>query len=144
MMTVGGRFERASLLCVPPIRAVSSLFTISITTMPGVKDFSTSCPIACSLTFAIKSLTTLKLTSASSSANRTSRSASPTSSSDSLPLLLSLPNTFCNRFANPSNAMRFTSCFYLWFQPIPTIVSKSSVTFLFSAGSQSVNPTSKS
>src|SRR5690606_32035322 len=62
-------------------------------------------PIACSFTLAMKSRTTLKLTSASSNARRTSRNASFTSSSVSLPRPFNLPKTLCSRVVNPSNAI---------------------------------------
>ena len=58
-----------------PISSVSSSWTIFTTCCAGVSLFSTSSPIARSRTRATKSLTTSKLTSASSSARRISRIA---------------------------------------------------------------------
>src|SRR5690606_13480401 len=67
-----------------------------MTCWPGVRLFMTSSPTARSRTRAMKSLTTRKLTSASSSARRTSRSASSTSFSVSLPRPRSLSRADCS------------------------------------------------
>src|SRR4051812_19840222 len=69
----------------PPISAVSSSLTILTTCWPGLSCLSTSMPSARSLTVDVNCLTTLKLTSASSSARRISRIALLTSSSVSAP-----------------------------------------------------------
>ena len=64
-----------------PMRAVSSSLTILMTICAGERLSSTSAPVARSVTLRTKSLTTLKFTSASSSASLTSRMASFTSAS---------------------------------------------------------------
>src|SRR5579863_211498 len=74
--TVGGcdaNFMRAVSL---PRVSTSSSRTILMTCSPGESAVSTSCPTALAWMRSISSLTTLKLTSASSSASRISRSAS--------------------------------------------------------------------
>ncbi len=68
-----------------PISAVSSSFTIFTTCWPGLRLSITSWPRQRSFTTDVKPRTTLKLTSASSSARRISRIALLTSSSLSLP-----------------------------------------------------------
>src|SRR4051812_37997890 len=84
-MTVGGRGEKVMPAEAPPIRAVSSSLTILTTCWPGLSWPSTPAPRERSLTVAVNCLTTLKLTSASSSARRISRMALLTSSSVSAP-----------------------------------------------------------
>src|SRR4051812_31815893 len=69
----------------PPISAVSSSLTILTTCWPGLSCLETSIPSARSLTVDVNCLTTLKLTSASSSASRISRIARLMSSSVSAP-----------------------------------------------------------
>ena len=69
----------------PPISSVSSSLTALTTVWPGLSASEISSPASRSRSAAVKSLTTLKLTSASSSASRTSRRALSTSSSESLP-----------------------------------------------------------
>ena len=87
MMTLGMRPESdESRLGAAHEAAVSSSSTILMTVCPGVRLLSTSWPTARSRTSATKSLTTLKLTSASSSARRISRMAASTSASESRPL----------------------------------------------------------
>src|SRR4249919_325498 len=71
---------------------VSSSWTMRTTSCPGVRLFVTSAPCARSRTRATKSFTTLKLTSASSSARRISRIAREIASSSSLPR----PRTSCS------------------------------------------------
>src|SRR5437588_740405 len=83
--TVGGLPAKARSRAFPPISAVSSSPTIFTTCWPGLSASSTSTPRARSPTLAVNSLTTWKLTSASSSASRTWRMAFETSSSVSLP-----------------------------------------------------------
>ncbi len=83
--TVGGRGAKVSPAEEPPMRAVSSSLTILTTCWPGFSVPSTSLPSARSLTFDVNSLTTRKLTSASSSARRISRMAALTSASVSDP-----------------------------------------------------------
>ena len=66
---------RRTRACEPPepISSVSSSCTMRTTSWPGVRLFVTAAPTARSRTRATNSLTTLKLTSASSSARRISR-----------------------------------------------------------------------
>src|SRR3954452_8289174 len=84
-MTVGGRGENAMPCDAPPMSAASSSLTILTTCWPGLSWPSTSAPRQRSLTVAVNCLTTLKLTSASSSARRISRIALLMSSSVSVP-----------------------------------------------------------
>src|SRR6185503_18594457 len=84
-ITVGGRGAKASCAPAPPISAASSSWTILTTCWPGLSWPTTSAPSARSLTRVVKSLTTRKLTSASSSARRISRMALLMSSSVSVP-----------------------------------------------------------
>ena len=80
-----GLERNASFAAPVPIRAASSSLTILMTCWPGFRPVSTPSPTARSRTLATNSRTTLKLTSASSSARRISRIAAATSSSDSRP-----------------------------------------------------------
>ena len=84
-ITVGGRGENARPAEAPPISVVSSSLTILTTCWPGLSCFWTSAPRQRSLTAVVNCLTTLKLTSASSSARRISRIARVMSSSVSAP-----------------------------------------------------------
>src|SRR5439155_13551025 len=84
-ITVGGRPPNASCELPAPMSAVSSSWTIFTTCWPGVRLFATSAPSARSRTRATKSFTTLKLTSASSSARRISRMAREIASSSRRP-----------------------------------------------------------
>ena len=86
MMTLGMRLERTSLLSVEPKSSMSSSKTILTTFCAGERDSMTSAVMQRSLVRATKSLTTLKLTSASRSAMRMSRIALVISASVSLPL----------------------------------------------------------
>src|SRR5699024_6406686 len=104
IMTVGERSATAILLCSPPIRSVSSSLTTLITCCPGVRLSMTSCPTARSLIRLIKSLTTLKLTSASNNASRTSRAISLTSCSLTFPFAFIFLIVPCKRSVSPSNA----------------------------------------
>ena len=88
-----------------PINFTSSSFTILITICPGFRPFITSCPTARSWTFFIKSLTTLKLTSAAKSARLISFNASFTSSSVKRPLLLRFLKIFWSFSVKLSNAI---------------------------------------
>ena len=86
-----------------PRVVINSSLTILITCWAGVRLFITSAPTHRSRTRLMKSLTTLKLTSASSRASRTSRRAASTSASVSRPRLDSWLNTPCSlsdRFSN--------------------------------------------
>src|SRR6185436_6224619 len=69
----------------PPSNSTSSSRTTFTTCCPGVSDLRTSWPMAFSRTRSTKPLTTLKLTSASRRARRTSRRASRTFSSVNRP-----------------------------------------------------------
>ena len=86
--------------------ATSSSLTILTTCWPADRLSSTSCPIARSRTRATKSLTTLKLTSASSSARRTSRMAASTSASLIRPRPVRLPSVLRSRSLRVSNMVR--------------------------------------
>ena len=88
-----------------PIRAVISSFTILITIWPGFKPFITSAPIARSSTAFTNLFTTLKFTSASSSAILTSFKAIFTSSSVRRPLPRNFLNTFCSLSVKLSKAI---------------------------------------
>src|SRR5258708_4682681 len=70
----------------PPSSSTRWSWTILTTCWPGVTDLSTASPIASARTPAMKSRATLKLTSASSIASRTSRKPASTSASVSTPL----------------------------------------------------------
>src|SRR5919201_4012848 len=76
MTTVGGCAAGASRCPLPPSSSTSSSCTTLTTCCAGVSDFRTSWPTALTFTRSMKPRTTLKLTSASSSATRTSRRAS--------------------------------------------------------------------
>ncbi len=84
-ITVGGRGEKEMPAEAPPISFVSSSSTIFTTCWPGLSAPITSAPRQRSFTAAVNDFTTLKLTSASSSASRISRIALLTSSSVSVP-----------------------------------------------------------
>src|SRR5262244_3385628 len=96
MMTVGGWGADASRCPLPPSSSTSSSWTTFTTCCAGVSDVSTSCPTALIFTRSMKARTTLKLTSASRSATRTSRSASWMFSSDSRPRPPSLSKMVCS------------------------------------------------
>src|SRR5437016_5518179 len=76
MITVGGWGARASRWPLPPRSSTSSSWTTLTTCWAGVSDLRTSWPTAFSRTRSTKARTTLKLTSASRRATRTSRRAS--------------------------------------------------------------------
>ena len=106
MITVSSLPGRKAISVVSePMRFTISSFTILITICPGLSPLITSWPIARSCTSFTNFLTTLKLTSASSRAILTSRSAVLTSSSVSLPLLRRFLNTFCSFSERLSNAI---------------------------------------
>ena len=83
--------------------AVSSSLTILTTCWPALSDSSTSAPTARSRTRAVNSFTTLKLTSASSSARRTSRMAASTSASVTRPRPVRAPRVLRRRSERASN-----------------------------------------
>ncbi len=95
--------ERWSARSPPDRSAVSSSLTILTTCWPALSEVMTSAPIARSRTRAVKSLTTLKLTSASSSARRTSRMAVSTSASLIRPRPVSEPSVLRRRSERASN-----------------------------------------
>src|SRR5579871_1704928 len=107
MMTVGGEGARLSRDSVPPSSVTNSSLTILTTCCTGERLSSTSTPTDRSLTRAIKSLTTRKLTSASSSAWRTSRIASLTSASLTRPLPRRRLKTLCNLSLRLSNMGKY-------------------------------------
>src|SRR5882672_752063 len=74
--TAGGATARSSSAFSPPMSAASSRWTTPTSACPGVRLPTTSCPSDASRTRSMKVLTTGNATSASSSATRTSRSAS--------------------------------------------------------------------
>src|SRR3989449_312056 len=76
MITVGGWDAGASRGPLPPRSSTSSSWTTLTTCWAGVSDLRTSWPTAFSRTRSTKARTTLKLTSASRRATRTSRRAS--------------------------------------------------------------------
>ena len=86
MTTLGMRLLRTSLESVRPRSSVSSSSTILMTFCAGVSESSTSASRQRSFVRATNVFTTLKLTSASSSAMRISRMASLISSSVKRPL----------------------------------------------------------
>src|SRR4051794_888242 len=104
-ITVGGRGEKTTAFDAPPISAESSSLTILTTCWPGFRAPTTSDPSARSLTALVNCLTTLKLTSASSSASRISRIAALMSSSVRVPRCLtpsSVAWSFSERTSNIS------------------------------------------
>src|SRR6266511_2297898 len=101
--TVGGRGANASGSLRSPRVAISSSWTILMTCCAGVRLRVTSSPTARSRTRLTKSLTTRKLTSASSRARRTSRRAASTCASDSRPCPRSLVKMSCRRSERESN-----------------------------------------
>ena len=105
MKTVGGAGLHVRRATAPPIISVSSSLTILMTCCDGVRLSSTSSPTQRSVTFLTKSFATRKLTSASSSAMRTSRIATFTSASLSFPRPDSFFSAFCSFSVSPSNAI---------------------------------------
>ena len=109
MMTLGMRLESTSLLSVRPSSSVSSSVTILMTFCVGDRESSTSASRQRSLVRATNCLTTLKLTSASSMAMRTSRMAELMSSSVRRPLPRRPEKMPCRRSERLSN-MSASSC----------------------------------
>jgi hypothetical protein len=94
----------------PASTLISSSCTILTTIWPGVTDFVTAAPVALSCTRLMKSRATGRLTSASSSATRTSRRAAMTSASDSAPALVrrsKTPPRRSERDSNMAHSIRF-------------------------------------
>ncbi len=102
-MTVGDCGANSSFAVPSPISEVSSSSTIFTTCWPGVRLSRTSVPVARSRTVATKSLTTLKFTSASSSARRISRMARAMSSSVRRPRPRRSPSVAVSRSERESN-----------------------------------------
>src|SRR6478735_5885604 len=101
--TLGGFDDVVSLPVVPPRVCTSSSLTILMTCCAGERLFATSAPWARSLTRRMKLGATRTLTSASSSATRSSRQTSLISLSVSFPRLLSLVKMPSKRSASVSN-----------------------------------------
>src|SRR5438552_17118661 len=106
MITVGGCGAHASRCPLPPSSSTSSSWTTFTTCWAGVSDLRTSWPIAFSRTRSTKPRTTLKLTSASSRATRTSRSASWMLSSVSRPWPPRRSKIACSLVLRESNMER--------------------------------------
>ncbi len=87
----------------PPSASIITSLTTLMTCWPGATLSSTSIVVACSRTLAMKSFTTGSATSASSSARRTSRSASAMSISDKRPRLRSPSKTPFSLLDSESN-----------------------------------------
>ena len=105
-ITVGGRdanWNRATSL---PKIAISSSRTIFTTCSVGDSEVITSCPIAFSRMCSISSFTTLRFTSASSSATRISRNASAMFSSVTDPCPRRFLNARCSLSVRFSNIVR--------------------------------------
>jgi len=105
-MTVGGRGEKLSPAEAPPISSVSCSPTILITCWPGFNPPTTSAPRQRSFSSEVNWRTTLKLTSASSSARRISRIAASMSCSVSVPRLRTSASVSCSLSASESNIAR--------------------------------------
>ena len=88
-----------------PRTAVNSSLTILMICWAGLRVSITSCPMARSRTFLIKSLTTGRATSASKRARRISLVASWISLSVIFPFLRRFLKTFCKRSVKFSNAI---------------------------------------
>ena len=109
MITVIPVDESVILLWVPPKSSVSSSRTILMTVWSGFRLPKTSSPMAFSRTWAMKSLATLKLTSASRRALLTSRRAPSISLSESLPFPRRSLNADCSLSPKLSNGIRSPS-----------------------------------
>ena len=117
MTTVGGLGEMLIFALEPPMSLVSSSLTILMTCCAGERLSRISAPVARSVTVLVKSLTTLKLTSASSSASLISRIALLTSASLRRPRLFSFLKAEVIFSERPSNAMispYSESCLAIW------------------------------
>ena len=125
-ITEGG--DDAGTICFapPPRTSVSSSLVILTTCWPGLRLLRTSSPRARSRIRDVSCRATRKLTSASRSAIRTSRSAASTSFSVSLPLLLSLPKVAPSFSVSASNIR----CLYLAVLSIASTSEPSAVSAL--------------
>ena len=103
MMTVGGFLANWSRRCSPPRIATSSSFTICTTCCAGFSALFTSSPSARSRTFAVKSLTTCRATSASRRARRISRTVPSTSAGVSFPFVRRLRKVSVSRSESVPN-----------------------------------------
>src|SRR3990172_1569285 len=103
MITVGGREAVSSFGASPPRISTSSPCTMSMTCCAGLRLRSTCAPSAFSFTRVVNSRTTLKFTSASSIAIRTSRSAWSRSSSVTIPREPNFRKAPCSLSVNESN-----------------------------------------
>ncbi len=101
--TLGGFDDVVSLPVVPPRVWTSSSLTILMTCCAGERLLATSAPCARSFTRRMKLRATTTLTSASSSATRSSRQTSSISLSVSFPRLRSLVKMPSKRSASVSN-----------------------------------------
>src|SRR5689334_15025104 len=102
-MTLGGSLAKRSFDSWLPRILISSSWTILMTCWDGERAESTSSPIALTLMFSMSCLTTLKLTSASSSAIRISRRAPSMFSAVSFPSPRRFLNTRCSLSDRLSN-----------------------------------------
>ena len=105
MITVGIFGDLFNSAVSEPSVIVNSSSTIFTICCAGDKLSSTSTPTARSRTRLVKSLTTCKLTSASSKARRISRIISFTSASDTFPFFLIFPIACWRRSVKLSNAI---------------------------------------
>src|SRR5580765_718312 len=105
-IVVGGFCANARRESVDPSSSVSSSCTIFTTCCPGVRLLRTSSPSARSRTCATKSLTTSRLTSASSRASRTSRIAREIDSSSRTPRPRRSPSALWSLSERASNIAR--------------------------------------
>ena len=105
-ITVGGRGENDTPIDAPPMSAASSSWTILTTCCPGLSVPTTSAPRQRSFTVAVNDLTTLKLTSASSSARRISRIALSMSASVRVPWARTSASVACSFSERASNTDR--------------------------------------
>src|SRR3954451_6073341 len=108
MKTLGGSLAKRSLASWLPRILINSSWTILMTCCEGERADSTSSPIALTLMFSMSCLTTLKLTSASSSAMRISRRAPSMFSAVSFPSPRRFLKTRCSLSDRLSN-MRIES-----------------------------------
>src|SRR5947207_482806 len=95
--------------CSPPISDVSSSATIFTTCWPGFSAPITSLPRQRSRSAAVNWRTTLRFTSASSSARRIVRSAASTSCSLSVPRLRTSASAPCSFSVSESNTVAFAA-----------------------------------
>src|ERR1035437_3238079 len=103
--TLGGSLAKRSLDSWLPRILISSSWTILVTCWAGERAVRTSSPMAFTLMFSMSCLTTLKLTSASSSAMRISRKAPSMFSAESFPSPRRFLKTRCS-FSDRLSNMR--------------------------------------